>query len=49
VYTMDYWNSYPEANTIMTEHLKNVFSKQAPIGNEMRNAASKIQVLLDQQ
>lgn len=48
VRTMNYWISYPEANTIMVEHLRNIFSNQAPIGNEMRNAAAKIQVLLNQ-
>jgi multiple sugar transport system substrate-binding protein len=45
--TMDYWTSYPEVNTIMTEHVGNIFTRQAPIGNEMRNAAVKIQALLD--
>jgi ABC-type glycerol-3-phosphate transport system substrate-binding protein len=49
VYAMDYWESYPEANSIMVEHLKNVFSKHAPMGSEMQNAATKIQGLLDLQ
>ncbi|NLN18008.1 MAG: sugar ABC transporter substrate-binding protein [Firmicutes bacterium] len=49
VRTMNYWISYPEANTILAEHLRNIFANQAPIGNEMRNAAAKIQRLLDEQ
>ncbi|MGI6083102.1 MAG: ABC transporter substrate-binding protein [Limnochordia bacterium] len=48
VYTMDYWETYPEANNIMAEHLRNVFSRQAPVGNELRNAAAKIRMLLEQ-
>ncbi|NLN18891.1 MAG: sugar ABC transporter substrate-binding protein [Firmicutes bacterium] len=47
--TMDYWNTYPEVNTIMTEHLGNIFTRQAPVGNEMRNAAVRIQQILDGQ
>jgi multiple sugar transport system substrate-binding protein len=47
VRTMDYWTSYPEVNDIMTEHVSNIFARQAPIGNEMRNAALRIQNVLD--
>lgn len=45
VRTMSYWDSYPEANAIMKEHLANIFSKHAPIGNEMANAAARIRAL----
>lgn len=47
--TMDYWTTYPEVNTVMSEHLANIFTRQAPVGNEMRNAAARIQQILDGQ
>ncbi|NLN19574.1 MAG: hypothetical protein GX162_09910 [Firmicutes bacterium] len=46
VRTMSYWETYPEANAIMKEHLANIFNKQAPIGAEMANAAARIRALM---
>lgn len=47
VNTFQYWDTYAEMNTIMVEHLRNIFNDQKPPQNEMEAAARRMQALLD--
>lgn len=49
VHNATYWKTYPEMEQIMREHMTNIFQFGMPIGNELENAANRMQALLDAQ
>ncbi|HHW11338.1 MAG TPA: sugar ABC transporter substrate-binding protein [Firmicutes bacterium] len=42
----NYWDTYPEVTTIMTQATNNIMSRGASVRNELINAASQIRALL---
>lgn len=48
VNTFQYWDTYAEMNTIMTEHLRNIFNDQKSPMNEMATAAQKMRAILNE-
>ncbi|HEX6970985.1 MAG TPA: sugar ABC transporter substrate-binding protein [Limnochordia bacterium] len=43
---MTYWNTFPQMNAIMGEHLGNAFAKRVPIANAMAAAAAEMRAVL---